>query len=160
MGTYHSAQICLNGHVITTSADSDPDLCERFCSRCGVETTTACRKCDAPIRGYYDAAGSVTVTSSYSLPRFCHSCGQAYPWTAARLSAAEELADELDDLSLEERELLKKSLAELVHDTPAAELAAIRVKKALRKVGSASVDTFRKVLVDILSEAAKKSLGI
>ena len=158
MGIFHRAQICLNGHVVTTSADSDPDRCERFCSRCGSETMTACGQCSSPIRGSYDVAG--TTLNSYALPRFCHACGQAHPWTVARLEAASALADELDDLSAEEREVLKKSLVELVHDTPAAELAAVRVKKALRKVGNAGLETFRKVLVDVLSEAAKKSLGI
>jgi hypothetical protein len=160
MGTIHNAQICLNGHVITASADSNPDLCERFCSRCGAETITACSSCSAPNRGDYDVAGSIVLASSYALPRFCHSCGQPYPWTAVRMQAAAQLADELEGLSPEERELLKKSLIELVHDAPTAELAAVRVKKALRKVGHAGVETFRKVLVDVLSEAAKKSLGL
>jgi len=146
MGMIHNAQICLNGHVISTSADRHPDLSERYCSRCGAETVTACRSCSAP--------------DSYALPRFCHSCGQPHPWTAARLEAAAALADELEGLSADERDLLKRSLVELVQDAPNAELAAVRVKKALRKVGHAGVETFRKVLVDVLSEAAKKSLGL
>src|SRR5262245_60508648 len=160
MGMNHSAQICRNGHVVTTLADSDPGACERFCSRCGGETMTACEHCNASIRGDRDIAHAVVVGDTYALPRFCHACGKPYSWTTARLNAAAELADELDDLSAEEREQLKKSLVELVHDTPAAELAAVRVKKTLRNVGNAGLETFRKVLVDVLSEAAKKSLGI
>jgi hypothetical protein len=160
MGMIHNAQICLNGHVISTSADRHPDLSERYCSRCGAETVTACRSCSAPIRGDYDVTGSFGPPDSYALPRFCHSCGQPHPWTAARLEAAAALADELEGLSADERDLLKRSLVELVQDAPNAELAAVRVKKALRKVGHAGVETFRKVLVDVLSEAAKKSLGL
>jgi hypothetical protein len=160
MGTYRTAQICLNGHVITKSADLHPELCQRFCSICGAETISACKDCKSSIRGNYDVPRVISIGETYSLPRFCHSCGQGYPWTAARLRAASDLADELEGLSVDDRELLKKSLEDLVRDSPATELAAVRVKRTLLKAGKTGADAIRSIVVDILSEAAKKALGM
>jgi len=102
----------------------------------------------------------VSLVDDYRLPRFCYQCGQPYPWTQERLQAAGQLAEELEGLSEQERDVLKKSLNELVQDTPATEVAALRVKKVLRKAGEAGAEIFKKILVDVLSETAKKALGM
>ena len=52
--------------------------------------------------------------------------------------------------------MLKKSLNDLVSDTPNTPLAAQRFKRLVAKAGKGVADTFHKVLVDVLSEAAKK----
>jgi len=90
------------------------------------------------------------------LPSFCPDCGKLYPWTVAKLKAAQDLSDELDNLSPEEREMLKKSLDDIVRDTPQAIVAAPRFKRLVAKAGPVVADSFRKILVDVLSEAAKK----
>ncbi len=73
-----------------------------------------------------------------------------------KLKAARELSDELENLSLEERERLKKSLDDIVRDTPQTTVAATRFKKLVAKAGPVVADSFRKILVDVLSETAKK----
>jgi len=159
-GTYDVAQICLNGHVITTMANGASARRQKFCETCGQQTTTACAKCNATIRGYYSVPGVISIGGEYDLPRFCYECGDPYPWTSSKLQAAHNLADELDDLSDAERNTLKKSFDELVHDSPNTEVAAVRVKKILAKAGTAGIGMFKSILVDVLSEAAKKSLGM
>ena len=94
------------------------------------------------------------------VPAFCPDCGKPYPWTEAKLKAARELADELDNLSLEERETLKKSLDDIIRDTPQTAVAATRFKRLVAKAGQVTANGFRDTLVDILSEAAKKIIWI
>ena len=57
---------------------------------------------------------SVIGFSNYTAPAFCYKCGDPFPWTAAALRAAEDLADEMDALSDDEKESLKKTLPDLV----------------------------------------------
>jgi hypothetical protein len=76
------------------------------------------------------------------------------------LDAADELADELEELTPEDRERLKTSIADLSRDTPRTEVASTRVKKILKKLGSASATALKSILVDVATEAAKKSLGL
>jgi len=90
------------------------------------------------------------------LPIFCPECGKPYPWTEVKLKAAKELADELDNLNPKERETLKKSLDDIIRNTPQTPVAATRFKRLIAKAGPVVADSFRKILVDIASEAAKK----
>jgi hypothetical protein len=68
------------------------------------------------------------------------------------------LADELDDLTAEEREILKGSLDDLVADTPRTALAATRFKKLVARVGPVVADGFKQILIDVVSESAKKMM--
>ena len=90
------------------------------------------------------------------LPSFCPDCGEPYPWTEAKLKAAQELTDLNEDLSPEEREILKKSFDDIIRDTPKTPVAATRFKRLIAKAGPVVAEGFRKILVDIASETAKK----
>ncbi len=94
--------------------------------------------------------------SDLPLPIFCHDCGKPYPWTEAKLKAAREYSDELENLSPEERDLLKKSIDDIVRETPQTPVAATRFKKIVAKVGKVAAQQLRKLVVDIASETAKK----
>ena len=152
---YDTAQICTNGHVITSSLITMPEVGQKFCKKCGAPTITKCQICNAPIKGSYNQEGRLLLPD-YELPSFCPDCGKPYPWTEAKLKAAKELFDELDNLSPEERELLKNSLDDIVQDTPQTTVAATRFKKLIAKVGKPAAGALRDILVDIASEAAKK----
>jgi len=154
---YDTAQICLNGHVISEFAVSQPQGNQKFCQSCGAATITECQSCRTPIRGFYHVPG-VIGPFGYSVPGFCHNCGAAYPWMQARVAAAKELSDELNDLSPDEKETLKKSIDDIVRDTPSTTLAATRFKKLMAKAGKSTTESFREILVDVLSETAKKML--
>jgi len=81
MGFYDTAQVCLNGHVITDRYRSSPALRQDFCDRCGAETLIACPNCKIPIRGEYIVENVFVVTGEEPKPPvFCHTCGAAYPW--------------------------------------------------------------------------------
>ncbi len=152
---YDTAQICLNGHVITAFAVSDPQHKQAFCDKCGAATTTECTRCHGPIRGYYHS--SVLDMTPYPRPGFCYRCGSPYPWTEAKLKAAGDLAEELE-LSQPEKDQLKNSLEDLVKDTPSTNVSATRFKKLVDKAGKEARGMFREILVDVVSETAKKLL--
>ena len=90
------------------------------------------------------------------LPIFCPGCGNPYPWTEAKLKAAKDLTDLLEDLSSEEREILKKSFDDIVRDTPQTTVAANQFKRVAAKVGKIAAEQLRELVVDIASETAKK----
>ena len=99
------------------------------------------------------------------LPSFCPDCGKPYPWTEAKLKAAKELVDELDNLSPQEREMMKKSLDDIIvmEDTPQTPVAATQFKrlgtkaaKTGKAIVKATVKELWKLVVDIASETAKK----
>jgi hypothetical protein len=154
---YDTAQICLNGHVINTYASSFPESNEKHCGECGALTITGCVDCKAPIRGYYHVVG-VFAADHYHKPSYCYNCGKPYPWTKASLDAAQELADELEHLNAEERQQLKDSLPDLLKDTPRTAVAETRFKKLMKKAGAEAFNAMRSILIDIVSEAVRKSV--
>lgn len=154
---YDTAQICMNGHVVNSMADSTPQSNQKHCTECGAETITACPECKAQIRGYYHVPG-VIGSFGYEKPNYCHNCGEAYPWTVASLEAAAELADELEGLSVKEQQQLKDSFPDLVRDTPKTIVAEIRFKKLMKKAGSEAYEGMKAILINVVSEAVKKSL--
>lgn len=51
---------------------------------------------------------------------------------------------------------LKESINEIVRDTPQTQIGASRFKNVIAKVGSTTGNAIRNILVDIVSETAKK----
>jgi len=152
---YDTAQICTNGHIITDTFITNPEESQKYCNKCGAPTITNCQNCKSPIRGFYHISG-VIYSSDLKLPSFCHECGKPYLWTEARLKAAKDLSDEIENLTPEERETLKKSLDDIVRDTPQTTVASTRFKKIAAKAGAVAASALKDILVDIASEAAKK----
>ena len=150
---YDVAQICLNGHVVNEHVRAMPQSCSDYCEVCGAETITKCPSCQQQIRGQYEGCWG-----GYEAPPFCISCGKGFPWTEAKISAAAELADELERFDHEDRDLLRRSLDDLLADTPRTQVAAVRFKRLMVKAGKESAEAFRQILVDVLSETAKKAI--
>ena len=154
---YDTAQICLNGHTINERSSSIPVENKDFCEKCGARTITGCEGCGAPIQGFLNIE-LVDYRYDYSPPSFCHKCGTPYPWTESRLEAAQELADELDDLTPREREVLKRSLDDLVADTPRTALAATTFKTLVAKAGPVVAAGFKEILIEVVTESAKRQI--
>ena len=152
---YDTALICLNGHMINEEADSYPVFDADFCDKCGASTIRACPNCKTKIRGQY--TGSMSARP-LPVPSFCHGCGKPYPWTDARLEAVHDLAGELENISENEKEILKTSLDDMVRESPRTTLAITRFKKIMVKAGKGGADSLRNLLVDILSEAVRKQI--
>jgi hypothetical protein len=157
MGYHDVAQICLNGHMINDCAKTLPQFSKAFCTDCGQRTVTNCSKCQAEIKGYYRSDSGIGGVRP-DVPKFCHACGEPYPWQAEKLATAKALADEFDELSSEEREKLKGSLDELVIDSPRTELAVARFKKIMAKLGKGSVEMMKQITIELVTEAAKKKI--
>ena len=97
-------------------------------------------------------------SSLKAVPSFCTSCGKPYPWTKKRIKNFHELTDELDELTPEERNLLNRSLDELIQDSPKSDVASLRFKKIASKLRHDSYDLVKNVATDLLSETLKKAI--
>jgi hypothetical protein len=117
-------------------------------------TITQCEACNTKIRGHYLRHLSL----NFDVPKFCHQCGKPYPWTEKSLSAAHEYADLVEYLSGEERLQLKTDVGDLVKESPRMAVAAARFKKLAAKAGKGTLEAFRSILTDVLSEAVKKTI--
>lgn len=155
-GGYKPAAVCTLGHTATSNLEGSPDLAGKFCKHCGSEVITACPNCKSPIRGYYSVPGVLTL-AGYDPPNFCEDCGRSFPWTAAKLAAANDLADELD-LSQADRDKIKQSVADVTKDGPATSIAAIRLKKFLGTAKDAVGQALWKITVELATQTAKKTL--
>ncbi|SHK46137.1 DUF2321 domain-containing protein [Tepidibacter formicigenes] len=163
MGYYHTAQICLNGHIITDSFDSNPEFREKFCSKCGAKTITNCTNCNTAIRGDYEVPDICFFGSTmHTTPAYCHNCGEPYPWTKTALESAKLLINEDENLNQLEKQQFCESLPDLLVEspTPKTKVAVARFRKFLNKVAIYTSEGIKDIFVDIASETIKKSLGI
>lgn len=154
---YDTAQICLNGHVISGSYHDAPEFRQDFCDKCGAGTTFKCAHCNTEIRGYYASPGVISV-ATVKAPSYCHGCGKPMPWTAAKLEAAQAMVDELEELTWAQREALKKSIDQIATDSPMTEVAVARIKKTLPMVAKESVGAMRRLIIDVAGKTAAELL--
>lgn len=151
-----SALVCQNGHVINSSASKYPEDNKRFCNKCGGQAVSQCPSCANPIEGSLYTRGLPSL-SAFHPPRYCHNCGKPFPWTEARIRAAQELVD-LTEVSEADKESLKASVPALASDTPQSTVAAAKWKRFLVGGGMQVADAGRSILVEIASESVKKIL--
>lgn len=149
------AQICLNGHVTNSTTIQYPQHSQQHCDKCGEPTITQCPACNTPIRGEYQYANVVALTH-YQAPSYCFNCGKAFPWTDAKMQAAIELMTEEGGLKGEEIPQFQQSVQDIVRDTPRTQIGASRFKRFLAKAGKETASAVRDIMVDIVSETAKK----
>jgi hypothetical protein len=121
-----------------------------FCATCGASNISACQHCQA----------SIEVDYPGGTPGYCGGCGKPFPWTETALSAAKEYTDELDQLTPEEKTVLKATIDDLTRDTAKTPLAASRFKKFMSKVGPSAEGVFKKFLETAVTEATKKMMGL
>lgn len=157
MDGYDVALICTNGHLINSSSLRYPSSNSKFCKDCGARAIDQCEECNNPIRGIYHITG-VLRYREISVPSYCINCGTPYPWIKERIAAALELADLVDEISAEDKNILEESLDDIVRETPRSQIAALKFKKVISKMGSNVASAFRDILVDIASETAKKTI--
>jgi hypothetical protein len=138
-------------HALLAQGESEgPKRLPAFCATCGASNISACQHCQIPIEVDYPGG----------TPGYCCGCGKPFPWTETALSAAKEYTDELDQLSPEEKTALKGTFDYLTSDTAKTPLAANRFKKIMSKIGPVAEGVFKKVLETVVTEAAKKGMGL
>ncbi len=157
MGYYNTAQICQNGHIINSNASGSPERNKKYCSKCGAQTITKCNLCSANIRGAY-VIPSVISNGTMSLPLYCYECGGAYPWTSNIIKGVEEIISMSEGLNDTEKAEIKSSVPALVNASPAGDVAAVKLKQNFKKIGESGISAIRSLVVDVLSETAKKIL--
>ena len=157
-GWYDTAQICLSGHVVNIAVKASPEHSAKFCKVCGESTVTTCADCNTEIRGKHFTKVVWDLSDRIALPRFCEACGNPYPWTQAKMKAAQDLVSVVDNLSEEERNELRNSVDDIIKDIPQTTIAATRFKKLIKKAGKGAAQGFKNILTDIISEAAKKMI--
>lgn len=153
--TTDSMQVCANGHPITQYAATVPASRSKFCKDCGARTIDACEYCGNPIKVRHNSR----YQASHPIPKYCGDCGAAYPWQASAIENLKEIWHE-SELSPEDVQELDAALPDLLHDTPKTESASLRMKRILAKMGKPLYEVAIKVVTDIASDAAKKSLGL
>jgi hypothetical protein len=154
---FDEAQVCLNGHLINSQVRLTPYLSQPYCEKCGAPTITSCTKCGTPIRGAFHEPG-IFIIQELTVPAYCLGCGSAYPWTLQRLEAARSLADELQTLKPAQREALKRSIDELVHETPHSQAAALQFKRLLAQAGTEAANGMKEILVSIVTESVRRAI--
>lgn len=75
-----------------------------------------------------------------------------------KLTAAVELVEVGGELSEAEIHQFRTDLADLTKDTPRVQVASLRYKKVMEKVGGSVAGGVKAIVVDVLSEAAKKAI--
>jgi hypothetical protein len=156
---YYTQEVCLNGHQIWTDSDrnSDPSP-DQYCEDCGKRIICTCQKCTNPIDGEISRVDKYPIEINPSVPNFCKHCGEPYPWTVSIMNSTIELLNLDSSLSNSQIESVEKSIPDLLVDTPRTKVAAVRFKQLLSGTGSIVKDGLRELLVDVVSETAKKML--
>ena len=153
---YYTALVCPNGHVTSSMLELSPEDDQPFCSECGQGTIRVCPSCGAQIHG----SPGDTVVWSYNPPKYCHACGAPYPWTAAALTAGNELAQILEGLSPADRQGLVASFDDLTRDTPRTAVAVLRTKTLLGRLTREGATALRQILVAVATDEVKRQMGL
>ena len=153
-GSYDTAQICNNGHVITPAYEDFPNNRKKFCPDCGAATINACPTCSSRIRGHLRG---VIYIGDVTAAKICDECGTGYPWTTDALEAANELIEDFE-LNEADKTSLKASIPDLVRETPKSRVASKRFLQLTGKAGKGAASMLRDLLVDLVSESVRKLL--
>lgn len=145
---YYSAHICEHGHVASSYGAPDGN----YCKECGAEIVHHCQNCFSPMKG----RPTVVVGGKYKIPNYCTHCGQAFPWTLETKEALNELLKLSSEISSEDAAYIDDNFESLIVDTPRTKLLATKLSIMLSKATPVIADATRGLLVDVLSETAKK----
>lgn len=156
-GFFDTAQICQNGHVITSMMRGHPEYSKAFCPSCGESTISQCPNCNATIKGHHHLPRVVDF-SPYHPPAYCDACGQPYPWTSRIKESAAELIELDEALEATEKDDFKGAIKDLVVDTPKTKVAIVKYKTYIKKAGKEVAGGLKDILIEVVSETVKKAI--
>jgi hypothetical protein len=148
-------QVCRKGHLINEAVQFDPSANRKFCPSCGSETIIECSNCNALL-----TSADANPYRSVVIPAYCCECGGSFPWTENAIKAAFEFADELNVLDAQDKSDLKAAVPDLTSDTARTPLAVSRLQRLFTKIGKPAARTLTQILVTVLTDEAKKQLGL
>ena len=150
--------VCMNGHQIDVFSKSNDDPNPpSYCELCGEKSICTCQHCHTPIDGKRQYPNVADLTR-VAVPSYCRACGNPYPWTEIILESAVEMVGLDTELSESERQTIKSALPDLLVDTPKTKLQASKFKIVMSKATGIVKDGMRELLVDVISETAKKMI--
>lgn len=152
--TPETAQVCLNGHLITARAVSQPESRRERCPHCNEVTISECLACNAAIPGWQPGAAVYGARKAYRVPNFCANCNQSHPWLLRTLRDVSRTYRKLP-LTLEENAVLKADLLHLVIETQRSILAARRTRETVEGLDPASWEHLRWLLCERLCDTAR-----
>lgn len=152
---YDVMQVCRNGHRITAAAETLPHQRKPFCPDCGAQTIDACPECNFPIQGYLKG---ILIVRPPGVANNCSHCGTAYPWRQEAIANAIEVVQM--EMDAADAAFVPELVNMVIIEAPRTEVAALKLKKLLGKLGRPAYDVSINVLSDLISETAKKALGI
>ena len=163
--TFEKALICNKGHILTDCIATNQHLLEvNYCKECGSIVISACPSCGAEILGCEQYQykewidhGVETYYTGYTLPKFCHCCGEPYPWMQTILQNLEEIIDMDDELDEVDKTILKEKFPELMIESPGTTAAALRISKTLKAATNITVQALKSA---IASKAVGHALDI
>lgn len=154
MGYYRGATICLNGHV----ASNWESNYRKYCKQCGEATISNCKHCDTPIEGDYYEPSIISIGGTYDPPNHCQECGKAYPWTENIINNAIELLSLDQNISDDQKTMIKNIFPDLMVETPATPVAVAKYKTYIPKAAETVQNGLKNIFVDVVSETVKKSI--
>ena len=131
----------------------------KFCPACGAPVITRCESCDAPLPGGYRG---VLVAAIRAPDPFCYECGAPHRWTSReqRIRHLQNLL-EFEDLDEATQLAVIEQLAVLTKPVDEVEdEAQVTAAERIRKLAPSFWKTAAPVLQTVLSEAAKRALGL
>jgi hypothetical protein len=158
MDGYDIAQVCKNGHVISSTAGSNPEFRKNFCNKCGERTMMQCESCLKPIKGYYHVEGVLDFSMTYHLPIFCDNCGNPFPWTGTKLKASKDLINFIETISDDEKDDFRLTIEQLIRETSDAPIAKVKFKRYIKRIESDLAKSIKELLLDIVSNSIKPAI--
>lgn len=149
---FNIGHICTNGHPAQVSGE---DYCDNFCTLCGAEVIHACPHCGSFIKGH-----PARHYGTYYAPAYCYNCGKPYPWTETAIQATIDILAEDTQIPDADRAKLVEVLPDAVSETPRTQLAAVRIGKAFKSLGSFTAEALRQFLIEFGCTVLKSTLGL
>ncbi len=147
---YHTAEICEKGHIISKNGIK----IQNFCKECGSKVIHRCPSCNSSIDGVVQDAWDFSY--KFDLPYYCDKCGKAYPWTLIAIETIQELLLLDPTFNQDDVNFISNNVSELITETPKTKLVATKMKLLIGKATVATGNLAKEILIDVLSETAKK----
>ncbi len=100
-----------------------------------------------------------TVLEQMKFPHYCYNCGKPYLWTEKLIGAVRTVVNDSPDLDPEEKAILP-SLIEtaVIRNGPDAPDAVAKAGLLVKKLRGPALDILKKVMGEVCSEYAKRTL--
>lgn len=160
---YWNAKICINGHI----SDYGNGENDKYCNRCGTEVIDSCTNCGNSIRGaskrismVFDGLVSYQKAKAEDMifPNYCPFCGKPYKWTQLIIDNSVQLLALEDDIDPGYKGIIKNAIPDLLVNTPTTPISITKFREIIGTLSQPIKDAFYQLLIDVISETAKKAL--